>query len=83
MEKNVKLKLSGTYIIRNFQMQNTSFCIEYLSVKLPQEKAGSHTSKYTANFLENVEQNTVAIPFIDITTKCPDVSVMNFALFDF
>ncbi|KFM73915.1 hypothetical protein X975_19894, partial [Stegodyphus mimosarum] len=55
----------------------------HLCVRLHQDKASSHTSKSTVNFLKEIEQKTgiEAIPFIDISTKSPDVSPMNFCAF--
>lgn len=55
------------------------------SVELNQDKACSHTSKSTVNFLKEMEQKTgiKAIPFTDIPTKSPGVSPMDFLLSDF
>ncbi|KFM66484.1 hypothetical protein X975_13415, partial [Stegodyphus mimosarum] len=53
------------------------------SVKLHRDKASSHTSKSTVNFLKEMEQKTgiKAIPFTDIPSKSPDVSPMDFWAF--
>lgn len=53
------------------------------SVRLHQDKASSHTSKSTVNFLKEMEQKTgiKAVPFTDIPTKSPDVSPMDFCAF--
>ena len=53
------------------------------SVELHQDKASSHTSKSTVNFLKEMEQKTLikTIPFTDIPTKSPDASPMDFCAF--
>jgi hypothetical protein len=52
-------------------------------VKLHQDKASSHTSKSTINFLNQKKISTGIsyIPFSDIPAKSPDISPMDFCGF--
>ena len=54
-------------------------------MKLHQDKANSHTSKSTVNFLKEMEQksNIKVIPFTDTPTKSPNVFLMDFCAFGF
>ncbi|GBN02471.1 hypothetical protein AVEN_259510-1 [Araneus ventricosus] len=55
------------------------------SVELQQDKAGSHTSQSTVNFMERIEHETgiKAAPFTDTSDKSPDVSSLDFAFLKF
>ncbi|GBM47900.1 hypothetical protein AVEN_104469-1 [Araneus ventricosus] len=54
------------------------------TIELHQDKASSHTSQSTVNFVEKMEQVMGAkiVPFSDISAKSPDVSPVYFYAFD-
>ena len=87
VDKNVKI--NSTYYQKHILLPFFKHEIPSLypqchqSVGLHQDKASSHTSQSTVNFLEKMERETGirAIPFTHIPAKSPDVSPMDFYAF--